>query len=265
MRGIFTAGALQSFLDAGYKPDELVGVSAGASNSLSYVSGQSGRGYRTNIDYHGDKRYASWQSFARTGSYFGMDFIFGEIPNRLDPFDLQAFLASPIQYYAGVTDIFTGETVYFGKEDILSPNYLAIRASCSLPLLSPVVKFKGGHYLDGGVSSPIPINKALADGCERLIVILTKPRGFVRKRTSMPALYHLVLHKYPGIVKAMDQRHLVYNQTLQRIIQLEQENRALVLAPPDALTLDRFGKDKDQLEKAYEAGQQGGLALLQKL
>ena len=265
MRGIFTAGVLQSFLDEGYKPDELVGVSAGASNSLSYVSEQSGRAYHTNIDYHGDKRYASWHSFARTGSYFGMDFIFGEIPNHLDPFDLQAFHASPIRYYAGATNIFTGETVYFCKEDVLAPDYLAIRASCSLPLLSPVVKFKGGHYLDGGVSSPIPIDKALDDGCERLIVILTQPRGFAKKPASMPALYHFALRKYPGIVKAMDRRHLVYNHTLQRLKKMENENRALVLAPPETLTLDRFGKDKGQLETSYKAGRKSGLDLLQKL
>lgn len=264
MRGVFTSGVLQAFMDGGFVADELVGVSAGASNGVSYVSGQSGRGYRTNVDYAGDKRYCSWQSWLKTGSIFGMDYIFGEIPQRLDPFDYDAFAASPCDFYAGATNLRTGAITWFGKSDI-APPLLALRASCSIPLFSPPVHIDGQAYLDGGVAAPIPLEKALADGCGKLVVILTRPRGYRKKPQSARAAYHLALRGSPNLVKAMDRRHLVYNHTLEKLWRLEADGAALVVAPPQALTVDRFGKNAQAMKDAYSVGQacgQQALALL---
>lgn len=253
MRGSYTAGVLQAFMDGGFAADVLVGVSAGASNGVSYVSGQAGRGMRTNINYAGDKRYASWQSFVRTGSFFGMDYIFGEIPDNLDPFDFEAFHASRTNFFAGATDIHTGKAVFFGKEDI-GPGLVALRASCSLPALSKIVPFKGGEYLDGGVATPIPFEKALEEGCDKLVVVLTQPRGYRKKAQGGRAVYHALYRKYPNLVKAIDMRHLVYNHALQKLRKLEQEGKAIVVAPRQALGVDRFGKDAEKLREAYELG-----------
>lgn len=264
MRGVFTSGVLQAFMDAGFLADMLVGVSAGASNGVSYVSGQSGRGYRTNVDYAGDKRYASLKSYLGTGSYFGMDFIFGQIPEKLDPFDFEAFQASPCDFYAGATEVETGRAAFFGKADI-QPGLAALRASCSMPLLSPMVEVNGKKYLDGGVAAPIPIDKALEWGCDKMIVVLTRPRGYQKKAQGMRWLVHTAYRHYPNMAKAVDLRHLVYNHCLERLWRLEAEGKAIVAAPPEALTVDRFGKDKEALITAFGVGMAVGAATLKQL
>lgn len=264
MRGAFTAGVLQAFMEQGFVADELVGVSAGASNGVSYVSGQQERGYRTNVDYAGDKRYISKRNYFKTGSLFGMDFIFGEIPEKLDPFDYDAFYASSCEFYAGATDVHTGEIHFFGKEDIV-PGLHAIRASCSMPVLSPIVEYKDGIYLDGGVADPIPIDKALEDGCERLVVVLTRERGYEKKPQSFRSVYRRTYRKHPNMIAALDRRHLVYNQTLAQLKKLEQQGIATVIAPPLALSVDRFGKDRQTLIEAYNIGRACGLDSLKKL
>lgn len=264
MRGAFTAGVLQTFMENGFVADELVGVSAGASNGASYVSGQQGRGMRTNLNYCNDKRYASWGNYLRTGSVFGMDFVFGEIPEKLDPFDYDAFYASPCDYYAGATEIDTGKIVFFGKRE-LTPGCAILRASCSIPMLAPIVEYNGHQYLDGGVAAPIPIEKALADGCDKLIVILTRDRAYRKKAQSMRPVYHAVYRHHPGIVRALDLRHLVYNHTLEQLARLEEEGKAIVIAPDRPLEVSRLGKDYQQLADAYHLGLASGLEGLARL
>lgn len=258
MRGAFTAGVLQAFMDQSFTADLLVGVSAGASNGVSYVSGQHERGKRTNLDYVGDKRYLSMRSFLRTGSLFGMDFIFGRIPETLDPFDYEAFYASPCDFYAGVTDVETGKPVFFGKQSI-QPGLQVMRASCSMPFFSPMVTIEGHQYLDGGVADPIPVDKALQQGCDKLLVVLTRERGYRKAAQSFRRVYRTKYRHYPNLVRAMDMRHLVYNQTLDRLAQLEAEGRAIVIAPAQSLAVDRFGQDREKLSEAYQCGIQAGL------
>lgn len=264
MRGVFTAGVLQSFLEADFVADALIGVSAGASNGCSYVSKQKGRGRRTNIDYCGDKRYLSIGNFLRDGSIFGMDFVFGELPQKLDPFDFATFEASPCNFYAGATDVHTGQIHYFGKQD-MDKDFTPIRASCSLPMLSNIVQFQGHEYLDGGIAEPIPVNKALQEGCDKIIVILTRERGYVKKPQSFRTLYSRQYRKYPAFVRAMDLRHVVYNQTLREIAQLEKQGIVSVIAPPAPLPVDRFGQDKQKMITSYTIGMDCGQKALQTL
>ncbi|MDL2253025.1 patatin family protein [Ruminococcaceae bacterium OttesenSCG-928-I18] len=264
MRGVYTSGVLQAFMEGGFLADLLVGVSAGASNGVSYVSHQLGRGYRTNVDYAGDKRYLSFQNLCETGSLFGFDFIFDEIPNHLDPFDAEAFHASPCDFYAGALDIETGETVFFGKKDI-QPGFHAVRASCSMPLLSQVAEYGGHKLLDGGIGQPIPIDKALAEGCDRLVVVLTRERGYRKKPMGMLPLYYARYRAYPKLLQAIRLRHLVYNHTLQRLFRLEAEGRAILVAPDAPLGVGRFGQDREKLINAYEIGHQKGLEALDKI
>lgn len=264
MRGIFTSGVLQAFMDEGFVADELVGVSAGASNGVSYVSGQHGRGKRTNADYAGDKRYVSWRNYIRTGSVFGMDFIFGQIPETLDPFDYEAFQHSATDYYAGLTSLATGKAVFFGKQHIVPP-LTVLRASCSIPMLAPVMVYNGQEYLDGGVAAPIPIQKAQQDGCEKLVVILTRPKGYRKTAQKGRALYHRIYKDYPNFAKAIDVRHLVYNHTLETLARMEKDGRAIVVAPQGPLAVDRLGKDRQKLLQAYDEGLSCGLQALQKL
>lgn len=261
MRGVYTAGVLQAFMDEGFQTDELVGVSAGASNGISYVSGQSGRGYRTNVNYCADRRYAGPTAFIKTGSVFGMDFIFGDIPEQLDPFDYAGFSASPCAYFAGATDVETGKAVFFGKRDI-APGFTALRASCSMPVASPIVEFGGRRYLDGGIAAPIPFQKALQDGCDRLIVILTRARDYVKKPQGFAAVYRQMYRQYPALVRAIDRGHLVYNHSLAQLRRLEAQGRAVVVAPSSQLPVGRMCRDREKMVAGYELGYSDGLHAL---
>lgn len=263
MRCIYTAGVLQNWMDEGFMADMLVGISAGASTSSSYVAGQSGRMRRTYIDYCRDKRYVGLESFLRTGSVFGMDFLFGELPETLDPFDFETFYASPCDYFAGATDVDTGEIVYFGKEDI-QKGFYAVRASCSLPGLSPIVEFKGGRYLDGGVACPIPVQKALDEGCDRLVIVLTRPRGYQKKPSRLTPLHSTMFKQYPKFKQAMLRRHEAYNACTEQVYQLEKAGLAVVVAPEN-LAADRTCKNIAKLEEGYAVGLADGAAALQKL
>lgn len=253
MRGLYTGGVLDALMDHQLSADYVIGVSAGACNGVSYVSGQRGRNRRINTQYVDDGRYVGLANFLRTGSMFGMDFIFNEIPDRLDPFDYAAFQASPCEFIAGVTEVDTGMPAYFGKED-MQGHSTVLRASSSIPCFSPIVTYKGKAYLDGGTSDPIPIRRALADGCDRVVVVLTRERGFIKKPEQGRALYHRVFRKQPGMIRALDQRHEVYNETLAFLREKEADGTALVIAPRQPLGVGRFEKDRSKLEQAYQTG-----------
>lgn len=264
MRGIYTSGVLQSFLDADFNADLLVGVSAGASNGVSYVSRQNGRCLRTNVDYVGNKKYKSIQNFIKTGSVFGWDYIFGEIPESLDPFDMEAFRANPCDFYVGATDVETGKCVYFGKEEI-SKGFTVLRASCSMPLLATMIEFKGRKYMDGGIRDSIPIDKAIGEGCDLIIVILTRPRDYRKKTQRLRPLIRTVYRKYPNLIKSIELRHLVYNHTLERLKRMEEEGTVIVVAPDDSLPVGRMGSNRDNMMSAYQTGLEDGGEALNKI
>ncbi len=255
MRGVYTSGVHEYLLAKGIYYPYVIGVSAGASNSCNYVSRQKGRGKRTNLDYLNNWRYMSFGSLLLTGSYFGLDFIFGDIPNALDLFDYDTFYHSPGIFRIGATNCITGETDYFDKSHITT-TFEHIKASCSLPFLSPMVKINGVPYLDGGISDPIPVRKALADGCEHVVVVLTQPQGYRKGPTSqkMNFLYRMIFGKYPALVKSLEVRNRYYNETVDFIEELERKGKATIIRPDGSLRLQRFEKDRFVLEKLFEQG-----------
>ena len=255
MRGLFTAGVLDCLTDEHITFDYCIGVSAGACNAVSFLSGQRGRNKRINLTYALDKRYVSVSNFVKTKSMFGMDFIFCQIPDELDPFDYEALEANPAQFVVGVTDAQTGQPFYFDKSAV-NHDSTVMRASSSIPVFSPPVAFRGGVYLDGGTTDPIPVKKALADGCDRVLVVLTRERGYQKPPEGHRGIYKRALKKYPAMITALDRRHEVYNKTLEQLSKLEQSGTALVLAPPEKVTLSRFEKDPAKLERLYDQGYQ---------
>ena len=254
MRGLYTAGVLDGLTDARWMPDYVVGVSAGAGNAASYLSGQRGRNLRINTGYLKDKRYLSFRNFLRTKSLFGMDFIFNEIPNMLDPFDYQAFADCPCAFEVGVTDVKTGKPAYLDKKTMEQGDFTALRASSSIPVFSPIVKLGKGAYLDGGTSDPIPVERAFQWGCGRVVVVLTRERGFQKKPEGFRQVYKRVFRRYPQMIHTLDIRHQVYNQTLENLDGLERQGKALVIAPKEPLGVGRFEKDKDKLTAVYRLG-----------
>ena len=253
MRGIYTIGVLDCLMDERFQADYVIGVSAGACNGSSYVSGQKGRAFRTNTEYITDSRYLGIKNYLTTKSLFGMDFLFDEIPNKLIPFDYDAFFQSPCEFVMGVTDVITGCAKYFDKSHV-EPKNKVLRASSSLPVFAPIVEYQGGRYLDGGVADSIPVKKALEDGCDKVIVVLTREQGFIKTPEKFRSVYQRMYKKYPKFVEALDNRHHQYNETLAFLKKLEQEGKAIVIAPDAPLPVGRFEKDPKQLEAVWKIG-----------
>lgn len=254
MKGMFTAGVLDAFLEEGLLFGHCYGVSAGACALISYISGQKGRTKKVWLDFQGDKRFCSFYSLVTTGDLFGARFNYDYIPHKLVPFDFEAFKAYRGEAYATVTNIKTGEAEYMRLTD-MEKDLPVVRASASLPLISRNVRIGDGLYLDGGVSDCIPFAKSLADGNARNVVILTKPAGYVRKQAGMKLLYKLRYAKYPKVTEDMiELRHLNYNRTLKEIEAAEAAGEAFVIRPSGDITVKRIEKDTRVLAALYEEG-----------
>lgn len=253
MRGLYTIGVLDCLMDNDWEADYVIGVSAGACNGISYVSKQRGRSYRVNTKYLKDKRYVGLHNLIKTKSMFGMDFLFSDIPDRLEPFDYETYKKSPCAFYVGVTDVVAGEPVYFGREWMYE-DARVLRASSSIPCFSPIVEFNGGKYLDGGTSDPIPVHRALSDGCDRVVVVLTRDRGYIKKPERFRQIYSHIYRDYPKMIEVLDRRHEVYNEELDFVRRLERDGKAIVIAPDRPVDISRFEKDENKLKALYKAG-----------
>lgn len=253
MRGLYTTGVLDCFLDRGYRFEYVIGVSAGASHALSYISGQRGRARRVNIDYCQRSEYMGWGSLVRTGSFFGMDFIFRTIPEVHDPFDFKAFENNLGRYVVVVTNMVTGEAEYLEPRE--GPALFApVMASCALPLASKPVYLGGTPYLDGGIADSLPLGKARSDGFERMVVVRTQPRDYRKKRTAGALLYRGAYGAYPRFVEKLKTRNERYNAALDELDLLEAQGSALVIAPNPQPGLKRMERDKILLEGLYRSG-----------
>ena len=254
MRGVFTAGVLDFFIDKKISFDNVTGVSAGAGHAVSYLSSQRGRAYRVNVDYLDDKRYCSLSSLIKTGDLFGADLIYKEIPEKLNPYDYDAYLEQTSTFRAVVTDIDTGNAEYPVIRD-LRKDMQYIRASASLPFLSKPVKIGSGSFLDGGISDPIPFEHMQDLGCEKIVVVLTRPFGYRKKESnSYSPLSATVYPKNKGLRNALRDRSYLYNETLDTLEALEEAGDIFVIRPPRDLGIGRTEKNKEKLERAYKLG-----------
>lgn len=253
LRGIYTAGVLDSLMENDIYIPYVIGVSMGACNGASYISRQIGRTKRATLDYLHDKRYISYRRLFKKETLFGMDFIFNEIPNELVPFDYKTYVESSQKFVVVTTDCNSGDAVYYDNKDMDKENKL-LRASSSLPLISNVVKYKGKELLDGGISDSIPVKKALSDGNEKLVIILTQPSGYRKKLTKGMFMARKLYSDYPNLIKAIENRHRGYNETLEYIEQLELAGKAFVIRPKEALKVKRAERNIEKLEKCYEIG-----------
>lgn len=264
MRCIYSCGVLEHFLEQDFHPPYLIGVSAGASNSASYIAKQKGRNKRLNTLYINDPRYMGLKSWITKGEYFGLDFLFDTLPNELDPMDYDTYESSRTIYKAVTTDCETGRPVYFDKKDF-GPNFEVLRASVSLPLLSPMVNYKGYRLLDGGISDPIPVRKALDDGNKKLIIVLTRNAGYKKKPLRFKGLFKILYGKYPELVEALEARSRRYNDSLELIEELEAEGRAFVIRPTVPLEVDRLERNVTRLEALFDQGQSDAQARFDEL
>ncbi len=258
MRGMFTSGVLDVMLEKEVEFDGIIGVSAGAAFGCNYKSRQAGRAARYNLKYCDDPGYCSIRSLIKTGDIFGVDFCYKKIPLELDPFDTKTFTENTCEFYTVATDAKTGEAVYHKCYDGLGDDLLHIRASASLPLVSRPVEIGEDVLMDGGIADSVPVKFFESIGYEKNVVILTRPKGYVKKKASMMWLSKLALRKYPEMVNAMKRRHEIYNETLEYIEKREKEGDLLVIRPKEALPVGRIEHDREKLRAAYEIGRREG-------
>ena len=254
MRGAFTAGVLDFFLDKDIFFHTCIGVSAGACHACSYLSKQRRRGFETNTDYLDDENYCSFKSLVKTGDMFGVDMCYRKIPEELNPYDYEAYDKNPTDFYAVVTNCHTGKAEY-KKLDDMHKGIHYVRASSSLPLLSRTVWIKNKPYLDGGVSDSIPVRKSQELGNEKTVVVLTRDRSY-RKGTNkaMPLIRLRYQKEFPKLVERMKDRHIRYNETLDYLYQEEEKGNVFIICPEKPVEIGRVEKDREKLEALYQEG-----------
>ncbi len=254
MRGLFTSGITDVMMENGIVFDGAIGVSAGAAFGCNYKSGQIGRALRYNVKYCRDKRYCSMRSLIFTGNLFGADFCYHELPEKLDIFDDEAYNKNPMEFYVVCTNIETGKPLY-KKCDRVDGAFLEwIRASASLPMVAEIVEVDGYKLLDGGISDSVPLKYFESIGYDRNIVILTQPKGYLKEKNKMIPIIRRVFKKYPKMIEAIENRHIMYNSTLEYIEERERTGEVLVLRPKEMLPIKRTTKDPEKLKEVYRAG-----------
>lgn len=258
MRGLFTAGVIDVWMTAGITFDGLVGVSAGACFGCNYKSRQPGRVIRYNKRLAKDPRYCSWRSLLKTGDLFNVDFCYREIPFELDPFDVAAYEANPMEFHLSVTDCETGKPVYRRLDRADAAAFRWIQASASMPIVSRPVEIDGREYLDGGLSDGIPLAYFERMGFDRNVVVTTRPHGYRKFASWKVALTKVFLRRYPAVYRALATRHEWYNRTLEYIDRRVADGAALLVCPEAPLPIARVCHDPEAMQRVYDLGKVAG-------
>jgi len=252
VRGIYTAGVLDVFMERGLRFDGVLGVSAGAIHGCSYLSGQRGRSLRYYRKYCGDPRFMSFRSWLTTGDVIGVDFCYHELPDRLDVYDHEAFLRCDTPFYVCCSNVDTGKAEYLRVTDMRA-QIDCLRASASLPYFSRMVEIDGKRYLDGGCTDSIPVEAFRRMGYRRNVVVLTREDAY-RKKPELRWMPSLVYGKYPAFAEAIRRRHIAYNEAKARVAQLERAGEVFVIRPEQPLNIGRLEKDPENVQRVYDIG-----------
>lgn len=254
MRGLFTAGVLDAFMEEGLRFDCTVGVSAGAAFGCNLKSQQTGRVLRYNTAYCRDSRYCSVKNLLTTGDLYGADFCYRALPDELDPFDYDAYRAHPMDFYCVCTDADTGEAVYKTVNNLTPDEFQYLRASASMPLVSRPVCVDGRRLLDGGIADSLPIDFLCSLGCNKNVAVLTRPLGYRKEPLRCAPLFRLALAKAKGAADGLLSRHTLYNRALDTLQKMEEEQRVFLLRPPKAIEVSTIERDPCRLKAAWQMG-----------
>lgn len=253
LRGVFTCGVLDCFMDHGIRFPFAVGVSAGACNGLSYMSGQRGRAKASNIDLMDEHHYIGFRYLFTQRCIMDFKLLFEDFPEKIIPYDYNAYFSNPDRFVMVTTNCLTGKAEYFEEKSSSKRVMDIVRASSSLPFVSPITNVDGVPMLDGGIADSIPVEYALSQGYERLVVILTRNKGYRKKESKMKAA-KVFYRKYPNLQKALAERNAIYNRTMDMIERMEDEGRITVIRPLRPIEVGRMEKDTAKLTALYQEG-----------
>ncbi len=264
-RAIFSSGVMDAFIDNNIRADVVVGVSAGISNAMSYVSSQKGRALKIS-EYFSDPRYMGIKHLLNPNMrcYYNLDFAFDTVPNEYIPFDHDAYAASGTKTLAGVTNIETG-TIEFMPVPAYDNTWKVLIASCALPILFQSVEIDGNKYLDGGIADPIPFEKAFEEGCDKVIVITTREKSYIKEKDTGASLSAKVYKKYPRVASLLKKRASIYNAAREKLKSMEKDGKIFWIAPADTSNWGRTDKSPDKLEAMYNEGYQTALYIMPQL
>jgi len=265
MRGMYTAGVIDILMENSISVDTILGVSAGAAFGCNFKSKQIGRVIRYNANYCKNPHYAGFRSWLFTGDFYGAKFCYDDIPNKLDPFDIDTFKKTREEFYAVCTDVLTGKAVYHKCETGSAEDIQWMRASASMPLVSRIVELDGMKLLDGGVADSIPLAKAEEFGCTKNIVVLTQMDGYTKKENPLMGAAKILYRKYPEFIKAMERRHLMYNKELVFVKEAEKSGNAFVFRPSRDVHISRTERNPGNLRALYALGREDALNRLSEL
>lgn len=254
MRGMFTCGVIDVFMENGITFDGAVGVSAGAVFGCNYKSHQIGRGIRYNKKYCKDDRMGSMKSFLKTGDIYDVEFAYHELPDQLDPFDRETFRNDPMDFWVVATNAETGKAEYHLCADGGEEDLEWMRASASIPILSRIVEIGDLKLVDGGTADPVPIRFMMDQGYKKIVTILTQPEDYVKKKNKVIPIAKVVLRKYPKLIRLLEKRHIRYNRLYDFLDWCDKKGKTLVIRPAESLGVGSMENDPEQLERVYQIG-----------
>lgn len=265
-RTIFSCGVMDAFLENDIMPEYMIGVSAGAAYGVSYASKQPQRNLNILMKYRNDKKYMGFNNLIdkNNKSIYGLEFAYETIPNELEPFDYEAFKQYKGEFYCVVTNCITGKPEYMRYTGNDTTNKI-LKATCALPMVFPYIYINGTPYMDGGLSDSIPFEKAFADGCDRVVVVLTREAGYQKKTTQSVKTMARAYLKYPELSRDLLTRADRYNRSLKRLARYEKEGRALVIRPAHSDGFGRMEKDRNKILSMYNDGYNQGHAISDKV
>ncbi|MBR1660580.1 MAG: patatin family protein [Oscillospiraceae bacterium] len=263
LRGIYAAGVLDRCMDDGVHFDLGIGVSAGSANLGAFFAEQRGRNYRFYTDYSFRKEYMSVRNFLRKRSLIDLEYAYGTLsaPDGEDPFAWRAFQDNPADCLIVATDARTGEAHYFGKPDMEEGRLDPCKASSALPFLCRPWVIDGVPYYDGALSDPVPVEKAFALGCDRVVLLLTKPKLTLRTSERDERIAARIRGEFPAAAEKLCRRARTYNACVERAMEQEKTGRVLIVAPDDTCGVDTLTRDRDALHRLYEKGYADGAAI----
>lgn len=256
MKCAYSAGVLDRFMDDGLTFDCCIGVSAGAGCLASYLAGQRGRNRRYYTTHVTEPDFFGLHSLLTKKELFGLHYIYRTTTSSsgCDPLDFQTMIKNPSEFILVATDAETGRPRYFRKEEMRQDDYRILMASCAIPGICQPIEIDGRKYFDGGVSDSLPFGKAFEEGCDRVVVIMTKPENFVKEPEHNRAAYTVLLRKYPKIVEQLNHRHVSFNQSLSRLHALEKEGKAFVFYPSRLVSRGTYDMNTRENQEFYNVG-----------